>query len=229
MKSAASQRNFVAVDVLGRGWSGPLRINPMRLLVMRTGCAVHPRATARRGTGTMWTIMSSLVERLRRLDGGARVVPFWVAPAFLVIAVGLLPWIAWLFWSLPDEATAAHWRLAWGGFDIGLALALASTAWLALRRSPLAQTAAAVTGTMLVCDAWFDVLTSRGTTDVVVSAVLAVVAELPLAVLCFWIARSVERVLEDARPYLTAQGFRTEHRRLVPPDEPPTATSSSSP
>ena len=76
---------------------------------------------------------------------------------------------------------------------------------------------AAVTGTMLVCDAWFDVLTSRGTMDVTVSAVLAVVAELPLAVFCFWIARSVERVLEDARPYLTAQGFRIEHRRLVPP------------
>jgi hypothetical protein len=162
--------------------------------------------------------VSSVVERLRRLDGGTRVVPLWVAPAFLVIAVGLLPWIAWLFLSLPDEATAAHWRLAWGGFDIGLSVALASTAFLVFRRSPLAQTSAAVTGTMLVCDAWFDVLTSRGTTDVVIAAILAVVAELPLAVFCFWIARSVERVLEDARPYLMAQGFRIEHRRLVPPD-----------
>jgi hypothetical protein len=162
--------------------------------------------------------VSSVVERLRRLDGGTRVVPLWVAPAFLVIALGLLPWIAWLFWSLPDEATAAHWRLAWGGFDIGLSVALGTTACLVFRRSPLAQTSAAVTGTMLVCDAWFDVLTSRGTANVVVAAVLAVVGELPLALFCFWIARSVERVLEDARPYLTAQGFRIEHRRLVPPD-----------
>lgn len=167
--------------------------------------------------GTISDDVLKVVERLQRMDGGTRVVPLWVAAAFLVIALGLLPWIAWLFWSLPDEATAAHWRLAWGGFDIGLATALAITALLVIRRSPLAQTSAAVTGTMLVCDAWFDVLTSRGTTDVTVAAVLAVVAELPLAVLCFWIARSVERVLEDARPYLTAQGFRIEHRRLVPP------------
>ncbi len=161
--------------------------------------------------------VESVVERLRRLDDGARVVPFWVAPAFFIVSVGLVPWIAWLFWSLPDEATAAHWRLAWGGFDIGLSIGLASTAVLVFRRSPLAEVSAAVTGTMLVCDAWFDVLTSRGTTQVVVAAVLAVVAELPLAVFCFWIARSVERVLEDAAPYLLAEGFRIEHRRLVPP------------
>lgn len=115
-------------------------------------------------------------------------MPLWVAPAFFVAALGLLPWIAWLFMSLPDEATAAHWRFAWGGFDLGLALALAATAALVLHRSHLAQAAAAATGTMLVCDSWFDVLTSRGTVDVAVAAVLAVVAELPLAVFCFWIA-----------------------------------------
>ncbi len=170
------------------------------------------------------TSVENVVERLRRLDGGTRVVPLWVAPAFLVIAVGLVPWIAWLFWSLPDEATAAHWRLAWGGFDVGLSVVLASTALLVFRRSPFAEVSAAVTGTMLVCDAWFDVLTSRGTTNVVIAAVLAVVAELPLAIFCFWIARSVERVIEDARPHLLAQGFRIEHRRLVPPD-PGRATS----
>ena len=81
---------------------------------------------------------------------------------------------------------------------MGLALALAATAFFILRRSPLTQTAAAVTGTMLVCDAWFDVLTSRGTVNVVAAAVLAVVAELPLALFCFWIARSVERTLANA-------------------------------
>ena len=166
----------------------------------------------------MCSSVSNVVERLRRLDGGTRVVPLWVAPAFFALAVGLLPWIAWLFWSLPDEATAAHWRLAWGGFDLGLSLALASTAYFVFRRSPLAEVSAAITGTMLVCDAWFDVLTSRGTTNVVIASILAVVAELPLAVFCFWIARSFERVLEDARPFLLEQGFRIERRRLVPPD-----------
>jgi hypothetical protein len=115
-------------------------------------------------------------------------VPPWIGPAFLLLAVGLLPWIAWLFVSLPDEATAAHWRLAWGGFDVGLALALATTAILIVRGSTLTEASAGVTGAMLLCDAWFDVLTSRGTTDVLVAAVLAGVAELPLAACCFWIA-----------------------------------------
>ncbi len=156
------------------------------------------------------------------MDGDARVPPLWVAPAFLVIATALLPWIVWLFWSLPDEATAAHWRLAWGGFDIGLASALAATAWLVIRRSSLTLLAAAVTGTMLVCDAWFDVLTSRGTTNVVIAAVLAVVAELPLAVFCFWIARSAERVLEDAPP---PQGSMIENRPLVPSEQGPSLGS----
>jgi hypothetical protein len=115
-------------------------------------------------------------------------VPPWVGSAFLLLALGLLPWIAWLFVSLPDEATAAHWRLAWGGFDVGLAIALGTTAVLIVRGSTLTEAAAGVTGAMLVCDAWFDVLTSRGTTDVVIAAVLAGVAELPLAACCFWIA-----------------------------------------
>jgi len=114
-----------------------------------------------------------------------RLAQVWVARAFLGISIVLVPWIAWLFSSLPDEATAANWRFAWGGFDVGLALALAVTAILLHRASPRAPVAAVVTGTMLVCDAWFDVLTSHGTTDVVLAAVLAVVAELPLAALCF--------------------------------------------
>jgi hypothetical protein len=120
----------------------------------------------------------------------SRAVPLWVAPAFLVFAAGLLPWIAWLFTTLPDEATAAHWRLAWGGFDVGLASALGATGILIVRRSRLTQVAATVAATMLVCDAWFDVLTSRGTTNVVVAAVLAAVVELPLALFCFWIVRA---------------------------------------
>ena len=141
-----------------------------------------------------------MLERLRAADDSARVVPFWIALVFLVVAVGLVPWIAWLFTSLPDEATANHWRLAWGGFDITLASALATTAVLIFRCSPLTRTAAAVAGTMLVCDAWFDVLTSRGAVDVAVAAVLAVVAELPLAVFCFWIAQSADRVFGGQSP-----------------------------
>lgn len=135
-------------------------------------------------------------------DTDVRVVPLWVARAFVAVAVVLVPWIVWLVVRLPDPAVANHWRLAWGGFDLGLALAIGTTGILLARRSLLSQSAATVTATLLVCDAWFDVLTSRGTADVAFSIALALVAELPLAVLCIWIARTIERSL---------------HERLVPP------------
>ena len=114
---------------------------------------------------------------------------------------------------------ANHWRLAWGGFDIGLALALAGTAVAVARRSALAEVLAAVTGTLLVCDAWFDVLTSRGN-DVVMAVVLAVLVELPLAALCFWMALNMAHAVEVARPFLQKAGFTIERNRLVPPKAP---------
>lgn len=141
---------------------------------------------------------------------------------FLVIAGLLLPWVVVLFITLPENYQAARWKIAWGGFDVGLALSLCATAVLILRRSVLTQTAAAITAALLICDAWFDVLTSRGR-DVWFAVILALVAELPLALFCIWIARSVERVLEDARPYLEAQGFTICNRRLV---APPTAVEA---
>jgi hypothetical protein len=58
----------------------------------------------------------------------------------------------------------------------------------ALRRSRWVSHFAVAAGTLLVCDAWFDVLTARGETDVAL-AVAGLAAELPLAVLCFVIAR----------------------------------------
>jgi hypothetical protein len=156
-----------------------------------------------------------LSSRSNAHDDG-RVVPAWVGPAFLAAAALMAPWILLLFMTLPEDYRAAHWRLAWGGFDIGLGIALAVTAVLIMRRSPATQTAAAITGTLLICDAWFDIVTSQGH-QVVYAVLLAVLIELPAALFCFWIARGVERVFEDARPYLFAEGFRIRHRRLVPP------------
>ena len=121
--------------------------------------------------------------------GGTTLVPPWFAPVFLLCAAVLIPWTALLFVTLPPHYRAAHWALAWTGFDVGLGLALATTAVAILHRSAFAELAATVTGTLLVCDAWFDVLTSRGTTDVVQAGLSALLIELPLAGLCFWTAR----------------------------------------
>jgi hypothetical protein len=155
-----------------------------------------------------------------RSGEGRWLVPPWIAPAFVLCALLLLPWAAYLTFSLPRSYSANHWRVAWGGFDLGLGIALAVTAIAVARRSPFAEITAAVTGTLLICDAWFDVLTTRTSTELLQAGLEAALIELPLAALCFWMATNLARAIEVARPYLQAAGFRIENNRLVPPDEP---------
>jgi hypothetical protein len=85
-----------------------------------------------------------------------------------------------------------------------------------------------VTGTLLVCDAWFDVLTSRGTSAVTQAVVEAVIVELPLAALCFWIARNLAHAVEVARPFLDEAGFTVRDNKLVAPTYAPASASATS-
>ena len=155
-----------------------------------------------------------------RPDDAAQLpVPWWLPPLFMLFAVALAPWIVWLLATLPAHEVASHWEIAWGGFDVALALLLAGTAVTLARRSPLAEIFAAMTGAFLICDAWFDVMTSTGGTTLIVALLEALLVELPLAVTCLWIARNMERVVADARPFLERAGFRIEHGRLASPAE----------
>lgn len=116
-----------------------------------------------------------------------------LAPALVLAAGFLLPWGLWLTRTLPSSHLSRHWSLAWGGFDLGLALALGLTAVAALRSSPWLSATASAAGTLLFVDAWFDVLTARPGAELAFSAAEAVFVELPLAALSFWIARDAER------------------------------------
>src|SRR5207244_8941812 len=89
-------------------------------------------------------------------------VPRWVPRVLALVAFGLVPWTLWLTISLPSRHVTVRYDLAWVGFDIALAAAFGATAWAAIRRPQWLVAFAAVTGTMLVCDAWFDVVTSSG-------------------------------------------------------------------
>jgi hypothetical protein len=115
-----------------------------------------------------------------------RPVPRWVAPAFALLAISLVPWIGYLAVSLP-YTTRVHDRTAWVGFDIMLMIMLALTAFLAWRGIARVALAATATATMLVVDAWFDVFTSARAADLVHALLLSVV-ELSLAAVCLWIA-----------------------------------------
>ena len=95
--------------------------------------------------------------------------------------------------QLPSEHRAIHWDVAWGGFDIGLSLTLLAVAVAAWRRSPWFEGAATAAATLLVVDAWFDVLTSSNGGELRLAIGLAAGAELPLAALAFWVALDSER------------------------------------
>jgi hypothetical protein len=95
--------------------------------------------------------------------------------------VALIPWTLIYITQLPDRHTTDHWNVAWTGFDILLALALGVTAWSALRERAMLIVGLIVSSALLVCDAWFDVVTSFGTDDQTVTLITALAVELPLA------------------------------------------------
>jgi hypothetical protein len=118
-------------------------------------------------------------------------------PLFLFLSLCMIPWIAVIAIVLPSRQLSAHYDLAWAGFDGMLFVALAATAYCALRRSRYLAVAASAAGTLLLVDAWFDVLTSRHT-DQIVAIVFAVLIELPLGAVCWWLSQQAQ-VLADKR------------------------------
>ena len=117
----------------------------------------------------------------------------WVAPVLLVTAAGLLPWTLYLTYSLPSRHVTQHYDLAWVGFDIALFSAFAVTTFCAVRSSQWLVPAAAATATMLLCDAWFDIVTSGAPGERMEAVLQAVLAEVPLAAICWFIVYDAER------------------------------------
>ena len=118
-----------------------------------------------------------------------------VPPFFALAALVLIPWTVLLVNQLPSEHRATHWDVAWGGFDLGLSLTLLAVAVAAWRRSPWFEGAATAAATLLVVDAWFDILTSSTHLELAIAIGEAVLVELPLAALCVLLACNAERVL----------------------------------
>jgi hypothetical protein len=130
------------------------------------------------------------------IDLERRLVPRRIVAMLGLIAVLLVPWTLWLTFTLPTRHLTHHYRVAWVGFDIFLAVAFGATAIAALRASEWLQPLAALTGTMLLCDAWFDVVTSTGGDELGRAILEALFAELPLAALCGWIVVDTKRFHE---------------------------------
>jgi hypothetical protein len=122
-------------------------------------------------------------------------VPRWVALLLTAIVVGLVVWTLYLTYALPARHVTDHWRIAWAGFDIGLAFAIGATALGVLREAQWVDATAAATATLLVTDAWFDIVMADGGGERLEAIVLAVIGEIPLALFCVWIVMNAERAI----------------------------------
>jgi hypothetical protein len=143
---------------------------------------------------------TTVLERLRR----ARL---WFLVVLGTVAIALFPWTAYLSATLPSRHVTLHWDVAWAGFDLFEATALVGTFFAMLKQSPYVTVVASVAGTALLCDAWFDLIMADTGRELGWALLFALVAELPLAALCFWIAFEVTEVVDaivDADPALAA-------------------------
>jgi hypothetical protein len=140
------------------------------------------RALARMNAQSL--VPTPLSQRRRRL----------LITACLAGVVLLAVWIGVLEVTLPRHYRAGGWRAAWVGFDAGLLLVFAATAWAAWRRRQVLIVCLMVLATLLCCDAWFDTTLDWGTRGFMVSLLSALLVELPLAALALIGARRLLRL-----------------------------------
>ena len=115
----------------------------------------------------------------------------------LVIAICcvlLAAWTAMLAATLPMQYRAGGWRGAWVGFDVALLIALGATGWAAWHGRQVLILCLTVVATLLLCDAWFDVVLDIRTRGFTMSLLTALAVEVPLAVLAVLGARRLLRL-----------------------------------
>jgi hypothetical protein len=112
----------------------------------------------------------------------------------MACCVALAAWIAFLILTLPGHYTSRDWPTVWVGLDIAELAGFAATGWAAWHQRQVVIFFMIMTGTLLACDAWFDVTLNYGSRNFVVSVVSAGLTELPLALIMFAGARRLVHV-----------------------------------
>jgi hypothetical protein len=117
-------------------------------------------------------IDAALLARMRRIRLGLMIGG----------SIAMIPWLAYLSITLPANYVAHNWPATWIGFDILLVAFMVATAVSGYFRRQVVMFAAFTSGVLLICDAWFDLMTA-GPKDVWVSVITALGIEVPLAIL----------------------------------------------
>jgi hypothetical protein len=146
----------------------------------------------------------SMFARLRRMR----------LALMMAAIIGLVPWIVYLAITLPDKYIAHNWTTTWVGFDVLLLTFMVATAVLGLLRRQLLVLTAFTTGILLICDAWFDVMTAAPA-DRWLSVMTAVFGELPLAAILITGALRILR-LTATRLYVLDPGMPLWRIPLLP-------------
>jgi hypothetical protein len=114
--------------------------------------------------------------------------------AIIGCCAALAAWTGVLAATLPRYYHTGGWRGAWVGFDLALLITFALTAWAGWRHRQLVIICLVVLATLLCCDAWFDVTLDLRTSGFLVSLLMALCIELPLAALAVIGARRLMRL-----------------------------------
>jgi hypothetical protein len=96
-------------------------------------------------------------------------------------SIAMIPWLAYLSMTLPENYVAHNWPATWLGFDALLVGFMVATAVFGYLRRQVLLLAAFTSGVLLICDAWFDLMTA-GPNDIRLSVITALGIELPLAI-----------------------------------------------
>ncbi len=129
-------------------------------------------------------------------------------------SMAMIPWLGYLSVTLPENYVAHNWPLTWVGFDVLLMGFMLTTAVLGYLRRQLLVPAAFTTGVLLICDAWFDLMTA-GPRDFWLSVATALLIEVPLAAFMIFSAQRLIR-LTMTRLWLLDPGTRLWQLPLFP-------------
>ncbi|OIN79251.1 hypothetical protein K3U93_02375 [Mycobacterium malmoense] len=129
-------------------------------------------------------------------------------------SIAMIPWLGYLSITLPENYVAHNWTATWVGFDMLLVGFMLATAVFGYLRRQVLLLAAFTSGVLLICDAWFDLMTA-GPDDVWLSIATALLIEVPLAIFMISGALRIIR-LTMRRLWLLDPGMRLWHLPLFP-------------
>jgi hypothetical protein len=122
-------------------------------------------------------------------------IPAWVNWFYGFFGVVMVPWVIYLQLTLPSQRAFMHWRMMWIGFDLAILAQIMLLLYLLRHKSPWAVMVQSSLGALFITDAWFDIQTSSGNSEVLIAVLLAVTAEIPLAAVSIWCAVRITRRL----------------------------------